>query len=92
MTHLGTETHPVWAPGWAGVRATGLDSKSSASAGGPRAGRLEDGPALWPHFLVKPELWTLNSYLPGLSLTLLWSRNQDLRTGWPLAATRVPHG
>ena len=32
----------MWAPGWAGVRATGLDSKSSASAGGPRAGRLEE--------------------------------------------------
>lgn len=38
----------MWAPGWAGARATGLDSKSSASAGGPRAGRVEDGLALWP--------------------------------------------
>ena len=38
----------MWAPGWAGARATSLDPESSASAGSPRAGRVEDGLAVWP--------------------------------------------
>lgn len=58
----------------------------------PRPLRVEDGLPSRLHFLVKLGLLTLASRLPGLSVVLLSSRNQDLRTLWLPSGARAPLG
>lgn len=72
---------PVWAPGWAGGEGPPAGPESSASADEAREEWRTGGPS-WLPFPVKPGLWTLDSYLPGLSNPASLPENQDVRTGW----------